>query len=284
MGYNLCIVLHGESYRSGPQLSRTRGTDNYIKRQLLASKSHISLINSLKEKGNNIDTILNTYKLNEKDDNNLINYYKKETHIVISQFHDSIFPGEGDFLNNMYDLVTPILNSYDFIFFIRIDLYLKKYCIQNIILDTDKIQFAHIDSNIEIQNLNSTNFNICHHLMLIPKRFYNIITNKIMYNSIHQIRTNIINSGISINSVGLMINTTHICSTDLGWNPLYIQVGRNYNNLYSTKGPYQMCVEYYYDNIEHKFIHDIDKTLKYWAPYLQTDTLDENLKLLNETF
>ena len=44
----LCIVFWGESYRSGSQMTRLRGTNDYIKRQILASKSHISLINILK--------------------------------------------------------------------------------------------------------------------------------------------------------------------------------------------------------------------------------------------
>ena len=71
---SLLIVFWGESYRSGGQISRTRGTQNYIERQLIASKSHIDMINKLKY-NYEIDVFINTYKLNISDDNNLINFY-----------------------------------------------------------------------------------------------------------------------------------------------------------------------------------------------------------------
>jgi len=44
----LLLVLNGESYRSGHQMTRTRATGNYIERQMLAQKSHIKLINHIK--------------------------------------------------------------------------------------------------------------------------------------------------------------------------------------------------------------------------------------------
>lgn len=278
----LCIVFWGESYRSGPQISRLRGTNDYIKRQILASKSHISLINSLKEKGVNIDTILNTYKLNEKDDNNLMNYYKNFSNLISTTFNNNIFPSESDFLNNMYDNVTAILDNYDFILFIRIDLYLKKYFIENVKLDINRIQFAHIDSNQDINNIDINIINICQQIMIFPKSLYYTILNKYIYNSTHGILSQLTKNGITYNSIGFIINTMHICSTDLGWNPLYIQVGRNYNGTYSINGASQNTIIYYYDIYKHKFINDMSYVIKQWEPYLNTDTLEDNMILLNE--
>ena len=72
---SLLLVLWGESYRSGKQMSRTRGTNNYVERQLLASSSHINLINNLKTQ-HETDVFINTYELNIRDDSNLLNYSK----------------------------------------------------------------------------------------------------------------------------------------------------------------------------------------------------------------
>ena len=43
----LLLVLNGESYRSGSQMTRERGTKNYVERQFLECNSHIKLINEI---------------------------------------------------------------------------------------------------------------------------------------------------------------------------------------------------------------------------------------------
>lgn len=182
----------------------------------------------------------------------------------------------------MYDNVTAILDNYDFILFIRIDLYLKKYFIENVKLDINRIQFAHIDSNQDINNIDINTINICQQIMIFPKSLYYTILNKYIYNSTHGILSQLTKNGITYNSIGFIINTMHICSTDLGWNPLYIQVGRNYNGRYSINGASQNTIIYYYDIYKHTFINDMSYVIKQWEPYLNTDTLEDNMLLLNE--
>lgn len=101
----LLLVLNGESYRSGSQMTRTRGTSNYYERQMLASMSHIKMINAIKYKYDiDTDVLINTYTLNDNDDNKLIDIYKSNNvNIVRSNFHKHLFNCEHDMLNNNYD-------------------------------------------------------------------------------------------------------------------------------------------------------------------------------------
>ena len=75
-----------------------------------------------------------------------------------------------------------------------------------------------------------------------------------------------------------MVNTLHVCTTNLGWNPFYIQVGRNYHRGYNTHCDYGEFVEYYYDNISNTLIHDPAKTVELYKNVLNIDSLEENLE------
>jgi hypothetical protein len=268
---SLLLVLWGESYRSGKQMTRTRGTKNYLERQHIACDSHINLINKLNTEYKT-DVFINTYKLNNIDDNNLIEYYKKNNVEILKYiFHDNIFSSEEHFLDNMYDNVNNLLETinYDYVILLRIDLYIKSMFIKNITLEPDKIQFPHIDSNMDFNMEHfflTKEIAICHFIMICPKKFYDIIKKKIIYNTTHSIYNKILNSGISIDNVKFMLNTLHICSTDSGWNPLYIQVGREYKLLYNEiEGS-----TYIYEN--HNFVLDYEKSIGFCNEYMNKET------------
>jgi hypothetical protein len=274
---NILIILVGESYRSGGQQTRIRGTRNYKLRQLLASKSHISLVNKL-SKDNNVFVSLNTYKLNEIDDNILYKYYNTKTQLIDSTFYDPYLPHHYDMLNETFNKIKSGLNNYDYIITIRMDCYLKHYFIDNLILDSSKILFTHIDGNMDVNN---NYIPIECSILIIPNKFYYKIYDNTIYNICHDIFDKLLKNGLSMNDIGIMTNTTHVCCTSLGWNPFYILVGRDYSTTYSNKGQCQAAVEYYFNIKDHKLIHDINKTVLYWKPYLNIDTLEENLEKLN---
>jgi hypothetical protein len=261
------LVLTGESFRNGPQFSRTRGTGDYINLQKKASTSHINLINTIKNKYTT-DIFINTYALNNADDTLLLDFYKTNCNVIKSNFHKNLFRNEDEILNNTYDNIQTIIDNYDYILFIRIDLYLKKFFIENLTFD-DKIMFAFIDSNNDLNDYNT--FSICHMIILYPKKLFHVIKNKIIYNATHNIRNNLINNNVSINDIRYFINTLHICTTDLGWNPLYIVVGRIYNKEYNTQIDRHDTCDHYYDNINHIFVKDINKTIKYYEKYMMTE-------------
>lgn len=273
----LLLVLNGESYRSGSQMTRTRGTSNYYERQMLASMSHIKMINAIKYKYDiETDVLINTYTLNDNDDNKLIDIYKSNNvNIVRSNFHKHLFNCEHDLLNNNYDNTIDLNNTheYDYIFYVRIDFFLKKYLIDIVSFNSEKICFSHMDSN---QSLNVNDIKVCHGMFIIPKKFFCVIYNRIIYNSTHQMYINLLKNNISRDNVEFMVNTSHICSSDVGWNPLYIQVGRFYRIEYNIQLPLQHTCSHYYDNQKKIFVFDHDKTINYWNNYIRISELDEN--------
>ena len=267
----LLLVLNGESYRSGSQMTRERGTKNYIERQFLACKSHVKLINLIKEKYN-IDTylIIHSYTLNETDDNNLINFYKNNNVNIISvTFLSSICENEQKFLNLTYDKINEHLFGYDGCLLLRIDLYLKEFFIQSIVFD-DKIRFPHIDI---YDTTKITPFPICHVFIYYPKKYFYLIENKIVYNLSHEIYEILINQNIHHSEIDFCINTIHWCSTDGQSNPLYCQVGRKYvNNYYFNEKTF-----YIYDKELNQLVFNKELTHKKWEKYKNHD---EDIMLL----
>jgi len=283
------IVINGEGYRSGPQMSRTRGTGDYIRRQMLASKSHIKLVNMLKSQGHEVDVILNTYKLNEKDDNDLLYYYQRNSNVIQSYFYDHLFPSENHLYENIFHNVIPKQNDYDFVLFVRIDFYLKQLFFETLKFTEDKITFPFIDSSIDLNYANNTNhFFICHPIFIMPKKYFYTFYDNTFYDNIssiiypHDFRNGLIDSGVPKDDILFMTNTLHVCCTSLGWNPYYIVVGRSYNNLYNTNCHCCSTVEHYYDTESHKFVYDLSKTTERWKDYLDTDTLEQNMAELKE--
>ena len=278
----ILLVLWGESYRSGPHLSDNRGYGDYVKRQVLASKSHIKLIKHLTQGGNEVDILINTYKLNELDDNNLYTYYNQNSNVIFSIFHDIRLPSENDLFINIFNTVADVIHNYEIVILIRIDLYLKKLFFEKFTIITQNIMFAHIDSNID---LNSNDFNICQQIFSVPKKFFGIISNKILngYHP-HLFRNVLISHGINKDDIIYLTPTLHVCSTDFGWNPFYIQVGRSHSTKYDVSCPYSPGVEYYYNSLTHSFVHDVSLTVDYYKNELNIDSLEENLILTESSF
>lgn len=281
----LLLVLWGESFRSGPQLSRIRGTENYIERQLFASKSHIDLINKLKEKNFEIDVFIDTYKLNIRDDSLLIDFYKiNNVNITKTVFHNNVFPSEVNFLNDMYDNVNSLLkmDNYDFILLSRIDLYLKDYFIKNIDLQHTLIKFAHIDGQCNINDVNNKIYvPVSHLIMLYPKWAFYVFQNQIVYNSTHNILKNLTISGIDYNNIDFFVNSLHACSTDLEWNPIYVQIGRHYTlkcylDIWGTS-------HYVYDINQKVLIKDINNGIIIWNNHIETYEKETNDKIFSIT-
>jgi len=290
MNRKVLLVLTGESFRY--DYGRTRGCEDCRERQYIASRSHVELCNNIKNNHNyDVDLFINTYKLNDVDDEILINYYKNLTNVVKYNFHETCFDCEYLLHNNTYDNINEIIDNYEFILMIRIDFYIKKYFFNILEFDCHKIKFAHIDTNQVYIDINNIEFNkddiksksylVCHNIILYPKKFFFTIKNKYVYNQTHHIRDSLIHNGIDINDIDYFVYTLHVSNTALGWNPLYIQVGRYYNNTINKNNLSCSFVEYNYCKLNDIFKHDIIKTITNYEQYLNTDTLEEQLLSLN---
>ncbi len=286
----LLVILWGESYRSGVWgQTRTRGTGDYKRRQILASKSHISFFESLQSKGHTVDVILNTYELNENDDKELLSFYYNKSNLIGQLFHPHIFPDEITFFKCMFDIARQYEKNYDLILFIRVDLYLKQYFLETYVPNSEKVIFAHIDSNCDLDQYNedkTKGFRIAQIILSIPKSLFWLLTNKCLDESCHphEFRNHIVKFHIPPKDIDFLVRSPFLCSTCSGWNPLYIQVGRVYNKCYSKDcNASSRGVEYRYDYENDIFIEDRSQTIDKWRECLEKDSLEENLANLKES-
>jgi hypothetical protein len=109
-------------------------------------------------------------------------------------------------------------------------------------------------------------------IVLYPKCYFHVIHNNIneyMHGFYNELKRN------NVNNIYFFVNTLHVCSTDLGWNPIYTQVGRFENNAYNINLPHGTFINYYFNGT--KFVHDPSKTTQYYEKWLNEDTLQQYL-------
>ena len=258
------LVLTGESFRLGNQTSRGRSDSvDATNRQKLATYSHLRLVNYIKKTfDTDTDVFINSYTLNPTHDAMLLDWYKP--HIVYSNFYNSIFPSENDFMDATNKQISAMnLSIYDFIIFVRIDIYIKSYFLTCFTTIDNTLRYAHIDFN---------HGGICHNVIYVPKCYVELINAPIDVNfrAPHYGRDFVIKTTPDI-SIDYFIRSYHSLSTDLNWNPLYSQVGRNESFHRENIG------ERYVNNNRINITNDNE-----YDHLLHTDTIEENLKALED--
>ena len=257
------LVLTGESFRLGSQMTRGRSdSPDSTNRQKLASYSHLRVLQYMKSVFNvDTDIFIHSYTLNPNHDAMLLDWYKP--YIVYNHFKDYISPSENVFvIETNQKLLEMGLDKYDFILFIRIDMYMKKYFFKRFIILDEFIRYGHVDYN--------TN-GVCHNLIYLPKKYFLFLKNNIdtSIRSPHIYETSILKAIPDI-EIDYFIRSYHSLSTDLNWNPLYTQVGR-----------YESFER---ENIGERYINNTKVMIRdtEYDHLLHTDTIEENLKLLEE--
>jgi len=261
------LILTGESFRYGGQTTRDRSNClDATNKQKLASYSHLRLINYMKSKFDaDTEIFINSYKLNDIHDEILLNWYK--SYVIYSKLHNNIFPSEYAFIESTNrDIVSINLEKYDFILFVRMDLYIKEYFLERFTQIDNKIRYGHLDYN---------GGGICHNIIYVPKCFFNLINVPLHINfrNPHHGK-NCVTKIIDSSNIDYFINSYHSLSTDLNWNPLYSQVGRGESHKRENVG------ERYINNTLVKIESDTE-----YDHLLHTDTIEQNLKLIeSDTF
>ena len=232
----ILLVIQGETYRDGYQGTRTRCTQRSIPLQEAATASHVQFIRALQQNfGYECDVVLNLYSANEELDNKIINLYSQ--YKIFSNFN-KILLGESNLLNQSLQLINNnIINIYDSILFIRPDLYLKRYFSEIFNPQENKILFAHVNEICYNWHLVSdkTRPAVNHQITYIPKRFFqHLFFNKILF--LHDSYLMSLNNGIKEEDIWFFIDTYHSSSTDITWNPIFHQVGREENKVWLDKG------------------------------------------------
>lgn len=224
---NGLILFLGESFRLGNQGTRNRGSLKSYDEQINACNSHIRFIEHIIKKYqlNKIDVYISSYTT--QYDNDLLSIYNK--YLLGHIFHANPIG-----LNNLFhSSLDKIKNyEYDFILFIRIDLFLKDYFMEVFNPKIDIILFPTICF---------IPFNISHGdprvndmLIFIPKKYYRYLRYiEISHDSWHKI---IKHTNLCYDDMDTMINTYHDSDSNKDFNPLYYIVNREENKIFHSEG------------------------------------------------
>ena len=224
------FLFIGESFRFGSQMTRIRGTKESYDEQIKACISHIKFIENIEQKYNleKSDVIISSYTTNY--DAELIAIYDK--YLVGSTFQQTLIGLTNTFHNILLNTKNINVNNYDFIFYIRIDLFLKDYLLKVMDISKNKILFPSIcwGKKCIIKNYPRVN----DMMMFIPKKYYVFIKNINIYHNcwyklIHE-------SPIKNDDLDVILNTLHDSDSEKDNNPIYYIVNRPQTDKFHSEG------------------------------------------------
>ena len=234
---NGLILFIGESFRLGGQGNRNRGTPESYKEQIKACNSHINFIEHSiqKFKLNSMSVFISTY--NTQFDIELLLRYNK--YLIGKTIYNDVI-GLNNLFNKSLNEIKNI-EKYDFISYIRIDLYLKQYFIDTFNPTLNTIVFPticwHHDSICWLYNGDSKKValpRVNDMTLFIPKKYYNYIQQiNIGHNAWYDL---VKNANMTYNDFDVMIDTYHDSDSFKDYNPLYYIVNRAENTKFSSEG------------------------------------------------
>jgi hypothetical protein len=258
------FVISGETFRSGGQKTQKRDdTPNSIDRQRLASYSHIRLINYLKAKFSiDTDIFINSYAMTPECDELILKLYSPM--VIYSNFRKTIASCCEEFYAQTNAFVSELdLSPYEFIFFVRIDFYIKEYFLSRFTKIDDKIRYGLLDYNT---------LGILQDLVYMPKKYFYLINTDMNSNfRCPHAGGQLVSRTVGIQVIDHFINSYHSLSTNLNWNPIFTNVDRPESLNHECKGQR-------YINYKKVFVENDDE----YDHLIGTDTIEENLKLLRE--
>lgn len=218
----ILFVLSGEVFRINDFNST-----QILPRQIMSSLSHIKLIKKIKEKFNLDSEILFNIKSNEHN-SKLYKIYKK---YIIKKNEYIKCKNEFELITNTLNYLQKYINQnkYEYIFFLRPDLYLKEYFIENFKIDPKRVIYTHVDKNYKVFELE--NFpSIWQCINLFPKKFFHLLNNNDQIWYYHVGANNLMKKINDINNIDLFDNNLYYCNSKCDWNPMYIMSDRFYTN------------------------------------------------------
>ncbi len=221
------IIIIGESFRLGGQGTRVRGVDESFNGQINACNSHIKFLDNLKNKFNCSSSVyISTYDTKYNQD--LLNIYGNylighkiynDTIGLTPLFTNSIIDNK----NNLYD--------YTFVFYLRIDLYLK-----NLFKDI----FNPLWNNIRFpcicwkkDSIYNGKPRVNDMMLFVPNKFFDYLDKmSICHEAWYLFSTDL---KINYNDMDVIINTYHDSDSQKDLNPLYYIVNRSESSVWHSK-------------------------------------------------
>ena len=238
------ILLLGEAFRSGGQGSRIRGEIASYHEQEMACHSHIDFMKYLK-KEKNIDMEVYISSYHTRYDKRLLKTYKN--YLVGNGFYDRAMG-----LNRLLDESMKRIRKdrYDFIFFVRVDLFLKPFFFEKFEV-WDKMKYSNICWTLHNRDHMYNNFpRVSDMMFYIPKKYYHCKV-RLCHESWFFLRRQ--NRKIKNSDVGVIVKTFHDSDSQKDWNPIYRIVNRPESKNWYSKGQ-----EFNINNRKDKFIDKSD--------------------------
>lgn len=226
---NGLILFLGESFRWGQQNTRDRGSVVSYDEQMKACKSHIDFIENIKTKFSmdSISVLLSSYTT--QFDNELLQIYKK--YLIGHKLYPNVI-GINNLFHNSINEINENIKKYDFILFIRIDLFLKDKFTELFNPNTDMILFPTICWKHDSKSGNHPRVNDM--MLFIPKKYYKYIVN-ISIN--HDSWFNLMHTtDLTYDDLDTIIHTYHDSDSFKDYNPLYYIVNRPRTTIFHSKG------------------------------------------------
>lgn len=223
------IILFGESFRLGGQHTRNRGDDKSYNGQIEASKSQLRFIENLAEYMK-INIFIVSY--NTKFKSILLDIFSKYT--IKSKFFDNL-KGQNKLIN--YALKRINIDDYNFINFMRIDIFLKERYLDIFNPHWKKIMFPSIcfspyNIDIDKQNLYPRVSDI---IMFTPKKYYFIFKNYNFELNHFSWKNLVKDFNIKKEDIDTMLYTYHDSDSAKDYNPIYRIVNRKINKEWNTR-------------------------------------------------
>ena len=232
------ICYYGGAFREGNNNTTTSDTDFGYENQENTSKTHAKLKETLNEQGYQTDILINTRQTKYK--NRLESWYDPFS-LVINKISDKVH-GRDYMIQSTIENINKI-NKYDynFILFVRIDLFLKPDFFKILNTETDKISFLanNYDPKVCINFTKNNNPKIVDLFILIPKKYYYILDKDFKIN--HDTWDYLISKyKLTNDDMTFMSDKMFDSNSYIDQNPYYLMSSRNENKNIHTNHTFNM--------------------------------------------
>ena len=228
------ICYYGGAFRDGHNGSSRQDTEKGFDSQFYSTQSHMKLTELIKAKGFEVDTIINTY--HSTFENDLSKWYepykillnKINKNIKSTSGRDNLISGTIKNIKNL----TP--TDYDFILFIRIDLFLKPEFYKVLNIYSEKIEFlAHNFYQGHCGFTPQKDPEVVDLILFIPKKYFYMLDDKfkLHHNVWSYYKKEYL---LTDNDMAFMTDLRFDSNTYLDYNPYYIISGRPENKVVHT--------------------------------------------------
>ena len=259
------ICYYGAAFREGGNGSTISDTQYGYKTQKNTSLTHAKLKKVLNERGYQTDILVNTRNTIYGDE---LEAWYNPYRIVINRLSKRI-NGRDVMISSTIENINQLnKDEYEFILFVRIDLFLKPEFFEVLDTESDKINFlANNFDPKDCNNYKNNNPKIVDLFIFVPKKYFHILDKnfKINHESWNDLKKKY---KLTDNDMKFMSNKMFDSNSYMDNNPYYFMSSRKENQishatkLFEKNKPVTMCAKYKKSEqtyIENPTEHYIDK-------------------------